>query len=35
LVDSKGGIRGFYDGLSDDGNAALARDARRILEAGL
>lgn len=35
LVDSKGGIRGFYDGLSDDGSAALARDARRILEAGL
>ena len=35
LVDKKGGIRGFYDGLSDEDNAALARDARRLLEAGL
>jgi protein SCO1 len=34
LVDKQGGIRGFYDGLSDEGNAALARDVRRLLEAG-
>jgi protein SCO1/2 len=32
LVDKKGAIRGFYDGLGDMDNAALARDARRILE---
>ena len=34
LIDRQGRIRGFYDGLSDEGNAALARDARRLLEAG-
>lgn len=34
LVDKMGGIRGFYDGLSDEDNAALARDAQRLLEAG-
>ncbi len=32
LVDKKGAIRGFYDGLGDLDNAALARDARRLLE---
>jgi cytochrome oxidase Cu insertion factor (SCO1/SenC/PrrC family) len=32
LVDKNGGIRGFYDGLGDADNAALARDARRLLE---
>lgn len=32
LVDKNGGIRGFYDGLGDLENAALARDARRLLE---
>ena len=32
LVDQKGAIRGFYDGLGDSDNAALARDARRLLE---
>ena len=35
LVDRHGGIRGFYDGLSEPDNAALARDARRVLKAGL
>ena len=35
LVDRHGGIRGFYDGLSEPDNAAMARDARRVLEAGL
>lgn len=34
LVDKNGGIRGYYDGLSDSDNAALARDARRLLEVG-
>ncbi len=34
LIDTRGGIRGFYDGLSDEDNAALAREARRLLEAG-
>lgn len=34
LVDRAGGIRGYYDGLSALDNAALARDARRLLEAG-
>lgn len=34
LVDRKGAIRGFYDGLSALDNAALARDALRLLEAG-
>lgn len=33
LVDRDGSIRGLYDGLSDRENAALARDARRLLEA--
>jgi protein SCO1/2 len=33
LVDKDGRIRGYYDGLSDLDNAALARDARRLLEA--
>ncbi|MFI5360960.1 MAG: SCO family protein [Elusimicrobiota bacterium] len=32
LVDKRGGIRGFYDGLGDLDNDALARDARRLLE---
>ena len=32
LVDKKAAIRGFYDGLGDLDNAALARDARRLLE---
>lgn len=32
LVDRAGAVRGEYDGLSDLDNAALARDARRILE---
>ncbi|MBI5200041.1 MAG: SCO family protein [Elusimicrobia bacterium] len=35
LIGPDGGIRGFYDGLSDEDNAALARDARRLLEAQL
>ncbi len=34
LVDARGGIRGYYDGLSDAGLEALSRDARRLLEAG-
>ncbi|MBI5247621.1 MAG: SCO family protein [Elusimicrobia bacterium] len=34
LVDKDGAIRGYYDGLSDADNAALARDARRLLEVG-
>jgi cytochrome oxidase Cu insertion factor (SCO1/SenC/PrrC family) len=34
LVDKNGGIFGYYDGLSDSDNAALARDARRLLEVG-
>lgn len=34
LVDKNGAIRGFYDGLSDSDNAAIARDARRLLEVG-
>ena len=34
LVDSNGAIRRFYDGLSAVDNAALARDARRLLEVG-
>jgi cytochrome oxidase Cu insertion factor (SCO1/SenC/PrrC family) len=33
LVDKNAGIRGFYDGLGDLDNAALARDAKRLLEA--
>jgi cytochrome oxidase Cu insertion factor (SCO1/SenC/PrrC family) len=32
LVDKNGAIRGFYDGLGDLDNNALARDARRLLE---
>jgi protein SCO1/2 len=32
LVDKTGAIRGYYDGLGDLDNAALARDARRLLE---
>ena len=32
LVDKKAAIRGFYDGLGDLDNDALARDARRLLE---
>lgn len=35
LVDKNGAIRGFYDGLGDLGNGALARDARRLLEVDL
>ena len=35
LVDKSGGVRGYYDGLSDLENAAIARDARRLLEASL
>lgn len=34
LLDKNGSIRGYYDGLSDSDNAALARDARRLLEVG-
>lgn len=34
LVDKSGAIRRFYDGLSETDNAALARDARRLLEVG-
>lgn len=34
LVDRNGAIRKFYDGLSETDNAALARDARRLLEVG-
>jgi protein SCO1/2 len=34
LLDRDGAIRGYYDGLSDSDNAALARDARRLLEVG-
>lgn len=34
LVDKDGALRGWYDGLSDLDNDALARDARRLLEAG-
>ncbi len=34
LVDQNGAIRGYYDGLSDSDNAAIARDARRLLEVG-
>ena len=34
LVDRGGAIRGYYDGLSDSDNAAIARDARRLLEVG-
>lgn len=34
LVDRDASVRGYYDALSDAGNAALARDARRLLEAG-
>ena len=34
LLDKNGAIRGYYDGLSDSDNAALARDARRLLEVG-
>ncbi len=34
LLDKNGGIRGYYDGLSDSDNAAIARDARRLLEVG-
>lgn len=34
LLDKNGGIRGYYDGLSESDNAALARDARRLLEVG-
>lgn len=34
LVDRAGAVRGYYDALSDLDNDALARDARRLLEAG-
>lgn len=34
LIDRDGAIRGYYDGLSDLDNTALARDARRLLEVG-
>ena len=34
LVDQHGAVQGYYDGLSDSDNAALARDARRLLEVG-
>lgn len=34
LLDKEGRIRGYYDGLSDSDNAAIARDARRLLEVG-
>lgn len=34
LVDRAGAVRGYYDALSDIENDALARDARRLLEAG-
>ena len=34
LLDRNGAIRGYYDGLSDSDNAAIARDARRLLEVG-
>ena len=34
LIDRGGAIRGYYDGLSDSDNAAIARDARRLLEVG-
>ena len=34
LLDKSGAIRGYYDGLSDLDNAAVARDARRLLEVG-
>lgn len=34
LVDKAGVIRGYYDGLSALDNAALTRDARRLLEVG-
>lgn len=34
LLDARGAIRGYYDGLSDSDNAAIARDARRLLEVG-
>ena len=32
LIDRDAAVRGFYDGLSDEENAAAARDARRLLE---
>ena len=35
LLDKSGSVRGYYDGLGDSDNAALARDARRLLEVGL
>lgn len=34
LVDRDAAIRGYYDGLNDLDNDALARDARRLLEVG-
>lgn len=34
LVDQKGAIRGYYEGLVDADNAAIQRDARRLLEVG-
>lgn len=34
LIDQKGAIRGYYEGLSDADNAALRRDARRLMEVG-
>lgn len=33
LIDRQARIRGFYEGMSDGDNAAVARDARRLLEA--
>lgn len=34
LVDGRGTIRGYYDGLGDSDAASLTRDARRLLEVG-
>lgn len=34
LVDKSANVRGYYDGLSELGTALLARDARRLAEAG-
>ena len=34
LIDQNGAVRGFYDALNDLDNAALVRDASRLLEVG-
>ncbi|PIR18244.1 MAG: hypothetical protein COV48_07750 [Elusimicrobia bacterium CG11_big_fil_rev_8_21_14_0_20_64_6] len=34
LLDKNGAIQGYYDGLGESDNAAIARDARRLLEVG-